>query len=272
MTGLDISQENLETEKRVVIEEYKQRYLNQPYGDMSMLLRALAYRVHPYRWATIGLRPITSPEPRSTKCAISTAVSTTRRTPFSPSRRYPRRADDRPVRKMVRPDRGQSATCGIASAGTAANRIPTGGGRTQRTSTMIVLAYHIGSRTSPDFFLGDMTSDLLAGGESGRLYQHLVREQRLLGSVNAYVSGEVDPGLFVFTAQLLPSTTVEQAEAALLREIEILQTEKIDEYELEKIKNKFEANTLFGELNVMNKAMNLGFYEMLGDLPSSTGK
>lgn len=83
----------------------------------------------------------------------------------------------------------------------------------------------------------------------------------------AYVSGEVDPGLFVFTAQLLPSTTVEQAEAALLREIEILQTEKIDEYELEKIKNKFEANTLFGELNVMNKAMNLGFYEMLGDLP-----
>jgi len=132
---------------------------------------------------------------------------------------------------------------------------------------MIVLAYHIGSRTSPDFFLGDMTSDLLAGGESGRLYQHLVREQRLLGSVNAYVSGEVDPGLFVFTAQLLPSTTVEQAEAALLREIEILQTEKIDEYELEKIKNKFEANTLFGELNVMNKAMNLGFYEMLGDLP-----
>ena len=66
---------------------------------------------------------------------------------------------------------------------------------------------------------------------------------------------------------MLPSTTVEQAEAALLREIEILQTEKIDEYELEKIKNKFEANTLFGELNVMNKAMNLGFYEMLGDLP-----
>ena len=166
---------------------------------------------------------------------------------------------------MVRPDRGQSATCGIASAGTAANRIPTGGGRTQRTSH--------DDRTGLPHRLAHFSGllpgryDLLAGGESGRLYQHLVREQRLLGSVNAYVSGEVDPGLFVFTAQLLPSTTVEQAEAALLREIEILQTEKIDEYELEKIKNKFEANTLFGELNVMNKAMNLGFYEMLGDLP-----
>lgn len=169
---------------------------------------------------------------------------------------------------MVRPDRGQSATCGIASAGTAANRIPTGGGRTQRTGH--------DDRTGLPHRLAHFSGllpgrydlrPLLAGGESGRLYQHLVREQRLLGSVNAYVSGEVDPGLFVFTAQLLPSTTVEQAEAALLREIEILQTEKIDEYELEKIKNKFEANTLFGELNVMNKAMNLGFYEMLGDLP-----
>ena len=225
MTGLDISQENLETEKRVVIEEYKQRYLNQPYGDMSMLLRALAYRVHPYRWATIGLSP------DHIAGASLDEVRDFYRRFYHPS----------------------NAILSISAD------IPE-----ERT---IVLAYHIGSRTSPDFFLGDMTSDLLAGGESGRLYQHLVREQRLLGSVNAYVSGEVDPGLFVFTAQLLPSTTVEQAEAALLREIEILQTEKIDEYELEKIKNKFEANTLFGELNVMNKAMNLGFYEMLGDLP-----
>ena len=123
------------------------------------------------------------------------------------------------------------------------------------------------ARTKPDFYTADLVSDLLSGGDSGRLYTHLVKERNLLSSVNAYITGDVDPGLFVFTAQLLPSTTVEQAEAALLREIEILQTEKIDEYELEKIKNKFEANTLFGELNVMNKAMNLGFYEMLGDLP-----
>ena len=99
MTGLDISQENLETEKRVVIEEYKQRYLNQPYGDMSMLLRALAYRVHPYRWATIGLSPDHSPEPRSTKCAISTAVSTTRRTPFSPSRQISPKSGRSPCAK-----------------------------------------------------------------------------------------------------------------------------------------------------------------------------
>ncbi|MDE5706907.1 MAG: insulinase family protein, partial [Alistipes sp.] len=111
------------------------------------------------------------------------------------------------------------------------------------------------------------TSDLLAGGESGRLYQRLVRERKLLGGVNAYVTGDVDPGLFVFTARLLPGTSVAQAEEALWEEIRLLQTEEAGACELEKIKNKFEANTLFGEINVMNKAMNLGFYRMLGDLP-----
>jgi len=118
-----------------------------------------------------------------------------------------------------------------------------------------------------DFFRGDMTSDLLAGGDSARLVQRLVRERRLAASANAYVSGSVDPGLFVVTAQLLPDTAVEQAEAALWEELALLSREAADPYETEKVKNRFEANTLFGELNVMNKAMNLGFYEMLGDLP-----
>ena len=95
---------------------------------------------------------------------------------------------------------------------------------------------------------------------------HLVKERNLLSSVNAYISGDVDPGLFVFTGQLLPGVTAETAEAAFREEIEALQNTAATEYEIEKVKNKFEANTLFGELNVMNKAMNLGFYEMLGDL------
>ena len=121
------------------------------------------------------------------------------------------------------------------------------------------------ARTEPDFYTADLVSDLLAGGDSGRLYTRLVKERNLLSSVNAYVSGDVDPGLFVFTGQLLPGTTPEAAEAAFREEIEALQRDAATEYEIEKVKNKFEANTLFGELNVMNKAMNLGFYEMLGD-------
>lgn len=125
---------------------------------------------------------------------------------------------------------------------------------------------------SQDFYTADLVSDLLSGGDSSRLYKHLVQEQRLLASVNAYISGDIDPGLFVFTGQLLPGTAPEQAEAAFRAEIEALQSIPASDYEVEKVKNKFEANTLFGELNVMNKAMNLGFYEMLGDLPLVNGE
>ena len=112
-----------------------------------------------------------------------------------------------------------------------------------------------------------MTSDLLAGGDSARLYEHLIKGKSLFASVNAYISGDVDEGMFVFTGQLLPTTTVEQAEVALWNEIAELKQGTISDYELQKVKNKFEANTLFGELNVMNKAMNLGYYSMIGDLP-----
>ena len=88
----------------------------------------------------------------------------------------------------------------------------------------------------------------------------------MFASVNAYITGDVDCGLFVFTGQLLPSTLEAEAEEALWAEMADLQQNNISDYELEKVKNKFEANTLFGELNVMNKAMNLGYYEMIGDL------
>ena len=132
-------------------------------------------------------------------------------------------------------------------------------------ATAITVAYHMGDRLSRDFHAGDMASDLLAGGDSARLYEHLVKGEKLFSGVNAYITGDVDCGLFVFTGQLLPSTTEERAEEALRREAEELMRGAISDYEMEKVKNKFEANTLFGELNVMNKAMNLGYYAMLGD-------
>ena len=134
-------------------------------------------------------------------------------------------------------------------------------------ATTITIAFQMGDRLSRDFFLGDMTSDLLAGGDSARLYERLIKRKRLFASTNAYISGDVDRGMFVFTGQLLPSTTEAEAEAAIWEEIDDMKAGNITEYEVEKVKNKFEANTLFGELNVMNKAMNLGYYEMIGDLP-----
>lgn len=265
--GLDITPEKLETEKKVVIEEYRQRYLNQPYGDQTLLLRALAYKVHPYRWAAIGLTP------DHIAAATLADVEAFYRAHYHPSNAVLSISADLEEARMLDlaekwfgylPDRPSASVPVLQEP-------PQTGARRQEVvrdvpATTVTVAYPMGSRTSPDFYTADLVSDLLSGGDSSRLYTRLVKQQRLLSSVNAYITGDLDPGLFVFTGQLLPGVTSEQAEAAFRAEIEELQRTPVDDYEIRKVKNKFEANTLFGELNVMNKAMNLGFYEMLGDL------
>lgn len=267
MEGLDITPAKLEAEKKVVIEEFRQRYLNQPYGDQTMLLRALAYKVHPYRWAAIGLTTDHIAE------ATLEDVEAFYRTHYRPSNAVLSISADIEEERML--ELAEKWFAPLADRPADAAPIPQEPAQTEARreeverdvpAPTVTVAYHMGGRTDAGFYTADLVSDLLAGGDSGRLYTHLVKERRLLSSVNAYVTGDVDPGLFVFTGQLLPSVTPEEAEAAFREEIETLQTASAAAREIEKVKNKFEANTLFGELNVMNKAMNLGFYEMLGDL------
>ncbi len=273
MEGLDITAEKLAAEKKVVIEEFRQRYLNQPYGDRPLLLRDLAYKVHPYRWAAIGLTP------DHIAAATPNEVRAFYRTHYHPSNAVLSLSADLDEERML--DLGEKWFGGLADRPAAAAPIPQEPEQTAPRrleverdvpATTLTVAYRMGGRMSDDFYTADLVSDLLSGGDSSRLYRRLVREQKLLSSVNAYITGDVDPGLFIFTGQLLPETTVEAAEAAFSREVSALQTEPVSEHELEKVKNKFEANTLFGELNVMNKAMNLGFYEMLGDLELVNGE
>lgn len=264
--GLEITPEKLETEKKVVIEEYRQRYLNQPYGDQNLLLRALAYKVHPYRWAAIGLTPDHIAE------ATLDDVEAFYRAHYHPSNAVLSLSADMDEERML--DLAEKWFGSLPDRPSAAEPIPQEPpqreARRQEVerdvpATTVTVAYPMGSRTSADFYTADLVSDLLSGGDSSRLYTHLVKERRLLSSVNAYITGDLDPGLFVFTGQLLPETTPEQAEAAFRDEIETLGRTPAADREMQKVKNKFEANTLFGEINVMNKAMNLGFYEMLGD-------
>ena len=267
MTGLDISPEHLAAEKSVVIEEFKQRYLNQPYGDAAMMLRKLAYTRHPYRWATIGRTP---------DHIAGTTLDEVRsfyRTHYRPSGAILSISADLDEERMIAlaekwfgpiADRPQTVGAPPAEPPQTAPRRRT----VERDvpAAALWIAFHMGPRTSRDFYLGDFASDLLASGDSSRLYTRLVKERRLFASVNAYITGDVDPGLFVLTGHLLPGTTPQQAEKALLGEVRDLAENPPGDYECEKVKNKFEANTLFGEINVMNKAMNLGFYEMLGDI------
>ena len=268
MTGLNLSAEAIEIEKRVVVEEFRQRYLNQPYGDQNMLLRDMVYTTHPYRWATIGLTPehieqATAEEIRDfyqhfyhpSNAILSVSADIEAQEVFELADKWFGDIEDKPyANPAIAPEPVQTA----ARRKEVERDVP---------ATTITIAFQMGERLSRDFFLGDMTSDLLAGGDSARLYERLIKRKRLFASTNAYISGDLDRGMFVFTGQLLPTTSEADAEAAIWEEIADLQAGNISEYEIEKVKNKFEANTLFGELNVMNKAMNMGYYEMIGDLP-----
>ncbi len=268
MTGLDITKTKLEAEKRVVVEEFNQRYLNQPYGDLWMLLRQMAYKKHPYRWQTIGASP------NHIMGASLTDVKAFYERYYNPANAILSVAADIAPEKVF--DMAEE-WCGDIPAGVKpADDIPTEplpeGARRMEVerdvpATALTIAFPMGARTSENYYACDILSDILAGGSSARMYESLVRERRLFSSVNAYITGDLDPGLFVVTGHLLPETGVEAGERALWGELRKLCDVAVGDYELEKVKNKFEAETTFGELNVMNKAMNLGFYEMLGDLP-----
>jgi predicted Zn-dependent peptidase len=268
MTGLNITPQTLANEKKVVIEEYNQRYLNQPYGDQALLVREMVYKVHPYRWPTIGLTP------DHIRDATQSDVEAFYGRYYNPANAILSVASE--IAPEVIFEMAEKWFGDIRGGVRPMDEIPaeppqTAPRRLEVTrdvpATALTIAFPMGERTSRNYYACDILSDVLAGGSSARLYQSLVKETRLLSGVNAYITGDLDSGMFVVTGQLLPETSVEAAESAMWGELNRLASEPIGDYELEKVKNKFEAETTFGELNVMNKAMNLGFYAMLGDLP-----
>ncbi len=272
MTGLDITSDALEAEKKVVIEEFNQRYLNQPYGDLWLLLRAMTYKVHPYRWPTIGLAPehiakATLSQVREfykqwytpSNAILSIAGNIAEEDVFALAEKYfgSVQGTSAVVRELpVEPVQIESRRMEV---------------RRKLPASSITIAFHTGDRLSREFYICDMISDLLGGGASARLNQKLAKERRLFSAVNAYVTGDLDPSLIIVTGYLNDGIAPERGEQALWDELHRLQNEYASEYELEKVKNKFEANTLLGELK-MNKAMNLGYYRMLGDMNLLNGE
>lgn len=267
MRNLNLSYEACETEKMVVIDEFKQRYLNQPYGDESMLLRELCYKVHPYRWSTIGISP------EHIERATLDDVHNFYNLHYRPSRAILSISADIDEDEMIR--LATEYFEDIEDVGGVIAPIPAEPEQLEPRrleverevpATDITIAFHMGDRLSREFFLGDLCSDLLAGGESSRLVNHLIKERGLFSAVNAYITGSIDAGLFIIKGRLMSNTSESEAEEALWGELDEMKHEYISDYELEKVKNKFEANMLMGEINVMNKAMNLGFYAMTGRL------
>ncbi len=132
-------------------------------------------------------------------------------------------------------------------------------------SDMLQMSFHMCARSDENYYAMDLLSDVLSNGTSSRLNQRLVKEQKLFTDVHAYISGDVDPGLFTFSGNVSANVNIKDAEKAIWNEIELIKTELVSEYELQKVKNKVESSIVFSEINFLNKAMNLAQFELLGE-------
>jgi len=130
----------------------------------------------------------------------------------------------------------------------------------------IYKAYHMCSRFDSEYYTCDLISDILSSGKSSRLYQSLVKEKKLFSEINAYISGSIDEGLFIFSGKLISGVNIYDAEKEIDLEIEKIKNEQVGEYELNKAKNNIESSHVFSEISILNVTMNLAYYELIGNI------
>jgi len=266
MVNLNINAKTLDVQRKVVVEEFKETCLNQPYGDVWHHLVKLAYEVHPYRWPTIGLTPehVESAtlhdvkdffyryyHPRNAILVVSGNVKEAQIRQLAEKWFGDIEAHEMPdVRIPVEPEQ-QSMHIHQMEA-----NVPT---------DALYMAFHTGKRCEKDYYKSDLLSDILSRGRSSRLYQRLLKDRRLFSDIDAYVTGNIDPGLFVIEGKPADGVSIEAAEAAVWEELELLKNELIVERELQKIKNKVESSLVFSETNILTKAINLAMFEVQGN-------
>ena len=267
MLSLAFSEKSLEVQRNVVIEEFKQRYLNQPYGDEWLLLRPIAYKVHPYQWATIGkeLSHIENAKmedvrdffnrfyhPANAIMAVAGDVTLEQIKTLSEKWFAPIPAGIPNIRYIPNePEQTEAREL------TVYRDVP---------ADMLTKVWHMAKRTDIEYHAQDLLSDVLGRGDSSRLNAALVKDKQLFSDLSAYVMGSFDEGLFVVHGHLAQGSEMKDAEAAVLEIIESFKNETLSEKELDKVKNKAESTHVFGEMNVLNKAMNLAFGALLGEV------
>jgi zinc protease len=276
MLSLDFSPKSLEVQRQVVIEEFKQRNLNQPYGDASHLLRELAYESHPYRWPTIGkeIAHIAQATLEEVKdffyrfYAPNNAILTvTGHISFEETIRLAEKWFGPIPARNISPrqlpaEKPQTAV----RRKTVERKVPV---------DAIYMAFHMSNRMHPDYYVYDMITDILSNGRSSRFIQSLVQEQKLFTSIDAYISGSLDEGLLHVTGKPVEGVSLEQAEEAIWKELEKMKTVPVSEQELEKVKNRYESEQIFNNINYLNVATNLAFFELTGkaeDINEEVGK
>lgn len=266
MLSLAFSEKSLQVQRKVVCEEFKEHYINKPYGDVWFKMRELVYRKHPYRWMTIGskLSHIEQARLEDVKnffykyyrpanailvVAGNIKVEQVRGLAEKwfgdiPSgekyiRNLPREPKQNEIRRLeVKADVPLDA---------------------------LYKCYHMASRTEPGYYVADLITEVLGGGGSSRLHQALIKEKKLFSQIECYHTGSVDPGLVVIEGKLIKGVNLAEADKAVEEELEKIKAQKIEEKELTKVKNKTESAILFEDMSVMNRANSLAIYELLGD-------
>ena len=266
MLSLRFDEKVLDVQRKVVLEEFKETCLNEPYGDVWHHLTDMAYKVHPYRWPTIGKLPRHVEEatlddvrafyqrfycPNNAILTVSGNVHARHVLSLAkkwfgdiPAGKVPRRRlpKEPPQKKFER--RVNEANVPLDA---------------------LYIAFHCPARTEPGYYAADLLSDILSHGDSSRLYRRLVRERKLFTSIDAYITGSIDPGLLIIEGSPAEDVDIETANQAVWEVLTALREETVPERELQKIKNKMESTLAFSELNILNKAINLAFFELLGD-------
>jgi len=266
MLCLDFSQKSLNVQKNVVCEEYRQRYLNKPYGDTWLLLRPLAYKQHPYQWATIGknIEQIENASigdvkefffkyyaPNNAVLSISGNITVEEVKKLAEKWFGPIERRRVPYRNLpAEPKQTEKRTL------TVHRNVP---------YPSLYITFRMCRRLDNDYYIIDLISDILSNGKSSRLYKKLVQEKKLFSDINAYITGETEEGLFVFSGNVMNGVSIEDAEKAIYYEINKLKDGFLFDYELLKVKNKIESTIQFSETNILNKAMNIARYELFGD-------
>lgn len=265
MLSLSFNPNSLDVQRQVVIEEFKQRCLNQPYGDAGHLMRAMAYKVHPYQWPTIGkkidhIAQATMSEvkdfffrfyaPNNAILVVTGNISFDETKALAEKWFGPIERRNVPERHLPQePQQTEERRQAVE------RDVP---------ADTLYMAFHKCDRKHPDYYAFDALSDILSNGKSSRLAQHLVRERRIFNSVDAYISGSIDAGLFTIFGKPAKGISLEEAEKAVWEELATLQEEQITEDELEKVKNRYESNQIFSNMNYLTVATTLAYAELIG--------
>ena len=266
MLSLAFSKKSLDVQRNVVIEEFKQRYLNQPYGDVWMKLRPMIYKKHPYQWATIGkeIKHIEDAKiedvkaffkkhytPQNAIMVVGGDVKTEDIKQLAEKWFGPIPAGEKYHRDLPQePEQHEERRLTVTA------KVPLND---------VYIAFQMGARLDESYYAAELISDILSSGNSSRLYRNLVKEKQLFSEVHAYMTGSIDKGIFAFEGKPLENVSIATAEAAIWEELERLKTELVPAEELTKVQNKVESTMIFSEMALLDKAMNLAQFELYGD-------